>query len=212
MVFKGLAAGMALALALGSAGPSAAAEVKFYPIESFTIVYGYEGVQVGSSTLHVRDFGGKRAELKFLASSAAGYPATTRERVVTEGAIVTTVDLATKAGVRIENPMYSRMVQAIPPEGTEGVAPGTGYIRSLGGIETGETKTIAGETCTVWTVAAFGQSQCLAIDGLPLEIVSGTFGVMSTQTAVEVRRNDPGPDDAFSIEGVDLTDYTVTPR
>lgn len=213
MAFNGMAACALVLLAfLAAPGAAAAADVKFYPLETFTITYAHEGVQVGTSTLHVRDFGGKRAEVRFFASSAPGYPSVTRERVVTQGAIVTTVDLATKTGVRIENPMYARMVQAIPPEGTEGLAPGTGYIRSLGGIETGEVKTVAGETCAVWTVVPLGQAQCLSVDGLPLEIITGAVGFTSSQTAVEVRRNDPGPDDAFAVDGVAMTDYTVPPR
>lgn len=203
--------GLAAALALIAGGPAAAEDIRFYPLESFSIVYRHEGTQTGTTVLHSRNYGHLRAELRDLTLTFAGLNQVQKERAVIDGRTITTVNLQTNTATRIENPIYDQIVAGIARQGGDGLAAGLAFIRAMGGAETGETKTIAGETCNVWTIPALQQQHCIAPDGLPLEVTSKLGGIPLAQVAVEVRRGDGGPDEAFVLDGIPVQEIKLPP-
>lgn len=205
------AAAIAAAGLFGQVAAAKAADVRFYPIEAFTIVYAHQGMQSGTTTVHTRDYGRLRAEWRELTMSFAGIVQQQKERVVIDGPSVTTIDLKTNTATRIKNPMYDNILAGMERYGGDGVETGKAFMRGMGGVETGESKTIAGEVCAVWQIPQLSQTHCITEDGLALEIASAMMGMQMSQVATEVRRGDGGADEAFSLEGVTVNELALPP-
>lgn len=203
-VFSGLAALLALSAGAMAQGQNSAA---FYPMESFTIVYQSTGMMSGTSTMHVRDHGRQMAKIDDMTVSVGNMTVPQKSRTVTMNGVVVTIDDAKHTGTRLTIPNYEEMMNAYAQK--PGLEAAYDMIKAMGGAPSGATKTIAGENCDVWTIPSLGTEMCLSSDGLTLA-TSVTMGPMSmSQEATEVRRDDGGPDEAFSLDGIAITDFTM---
>ncbi|MGQ0740719.1 MAG: hypothetical protein ACT4OG_00260 [Alphaproteobacteria bacterium] len=189
------------------AAPAAAAEVQFYPLEKFTIVYKHTGSYSGTVTLHVRDFGRRYVEIKDVAIHAGGMTVPQKQRVIVNGPIVTTIDLQTNTATRITNPQYEKFANAM--RGKSGPEVGKSFIKAMGGKETSETRSIARERCTVWKMASFNQVLCVTAEGMTLSLDTESGPIKMNQIATSVKRGYGGPDAAFEVGKIPVRQITM---
>ncbi len=197
-----LVIGLAFSACGGSDVPDVAnTESRFYRVESFTLVRKLEGIHSGTVTEHVRNYGNERAEIRDVETRIAGFTQKDHTKTITRGAEITTVDLSAGTASRMDNPFYAAMVQNMKGDGLEF---GARMMRQMGGKPTGKTREIAGHECDVWEGAQMNQTMCVTEGGITLQVSSEQVNV--SDTAIEVRMGDPGPDDAYEVpEGMVVT-------
>jgi hypothetical protein len=183
------------------------ADIKFYPIEKFTIVYKHTGMLSGSVTMHLRDFGRRYVEIKDLKMSVGNTVIPQKQRVIVEQAVVTTIDLQKNTATRITNPYYDKFAAAV--RGKSGVELGRSFMKAMGGVETAESRNIASASCTVWKIASTGQSLCVTSDGLTLAMDTVMGAMKMSQIATEVKRGDGGPNEAFQLGNIPVKQVTM---
>jgi len=194
---------LATVMAACGGDSSDAADVRFYPIKSFTLVSTLEGMNKGSKTMHVTDWGRKYVTIEKTTMSMMGITRTENKRVIVEGRDITTIDEDAKTITKAVNPMYDNIAKNV--EGKGGVELGRSLMVALGHKPTGERGSFAGESCEYWSNPQFGQKLCATDDGIVLSIVTNMMGMNMSEVATEVRRGDAGPDSAY-----DLPDYPVS--
>ncbi len=175
---------------------------KLHPVKQFTIVYELSGMDTGTLTHHSKDWGYHQVQIKDASMSVMGISQVTKERLITKGREITTINLATNTGMRIDNPMYDNLAQAF--DGKDPMEVGEDFMTAMGGVKTGDTREIAGETCDVWTIAQMGAEQCVTQDGLTLAMDVNMMGMQMKQVATSVSRKNGGPKDAYEV-GEDVT-------
>lgn len=195
----------ALAASATLSGPAAAAgDERFYGQEKFTIVMEHSGRQTGTTTIHVRDFGRRRVEINETTMSIAGVKQKTSNRVVSEGARVTTIDSKTKSGTYTTNPLYDEIVARM--RGRTGAEFGKEIMTRSGGRLTGEKASFDGQACDYWEIASLGSLSCVTPWGATLHIKTNLAGIAVEQTATAVRLGDGGPDEAFAYDKSKVTE------
>ena len=88
----------------------ASSTVRLHPIEAFTVVYEFEGMQSGTSTQHNRDWGHLRAEIQDTAMTMMGTTVNTKQRIVVRDDEIITIDLKKNTATKTKNPMYAGIV------------------------------------------------------------------------------------------------------
>lgn len=177
--------------------PPDARSVKLHPVEQFTVSYKFEGEENGTSTEYWRDWGQRYVELRKTTLSVGGAKEQVNERVITDGAQVTTIDVPTRTATRRRNPMYGPLVEKLRGKKVKDLA--ELMMTAMGGKATGETATYAGEKCNFWSLPEMNSTQCVTDDGITLFIRINAPGFIETITATEVRRGDGGPDSDFVV-------------
>lgn len=186
-------------LALAASAGYAADAPRFYDKEAFTIVYQQTGkVDAGEIVEHARNWGAERVELKKTTTKIMGISQKVDQRIVYEGAKVTTIDNATGGVSSMTNPLYDQVVASM--QGKTGVVYGKELLRASGGKETGEKGTFAGESCDYWEVPSLGARSCVTPWGATLKLTSKLGGISVEKTAMEVRVGDPGPASAYQYD------------
>jgi hypothetical protein len=172
---------------------------RFYEKPAFTIVYRQTGkVDAGEIIEHTRNWGAQRVEIKKTTTKIMGITQKVDQRVVYEGAKVTTIDNATGAINSMTNPLYDQVVASM--KGRTGVTLGKELLRASGGRETGEKGNFAGESCDYWEVPSLGARSCVTSYGATLKLTSNLGGVSIEKTATEVRVGDSGPASAYQYD------------
>lgn len=164
---------------------------KFFGREAFTIVMQQTGREEGTLTLHYRDWGRRSAEIAKLTNTETGEVIDTRS--FTDGAVNVTIDNLTGKVQVFENPYYHPTADDEPSTPDDGF--GAAAMERLGGEKTGESASIAGQTCDYWN--ALGAKMCVAPWGATLHSTMGIGDTVADRKAVEVRLGDGGPDSAF---------------
>ena len=173
------------------AGPAAAesATPKLHPVEKACVTYDLGGqMQSGTLTRCHRDFAYETYEIQNVSIGFGGFSQTQTSHTITVGDTIYNVDTKAKTATKTDNPMYDSLVSALQNSSAEDM--GSAFLDAMGMTSTGTTKTVAGETCTVYSSQMMGQA-CLSSDWLMLE--QTVMGM--TQTATSVSR-DTGGDDA----------------
>lgn len=93
----------------------------------------------------MRAFGRTRAEVNETILAVAGIKQKTSNRVIYEGARVTTIDTKTSAGTSSINPLYDEVVTGM--RGRTGVEYGKEIMTRVGGRPTGDKGSFAGHAC-----------------------------------------------------------------
>lgn len=187
------------ALALAVPPGYAADTPRYYEKEAFTIVYQQTGkVDAGEIVEHARNWGAQRVEVKKTVTKVVGITQKVDQRIVYEGAKVTTIDNATGAVSTMTNPLYDQVVASM--RGKTGVVYGKELLRASGGRETGEKGTFAGQACDYWEVPSLGARSCVTPWGATLKLTSRLGGISVEKTATEVRIGDPGPASAYQYD------------
>lgn len=164
---------------------------KFFGREAFTIVMEQSGREVGTVTMHYRDWGRRSAEVIRVRNEATGRLTDTRS--FTDGAVSVTIDNVTGEVSVYENPYYEE-----PGAETVARAPdafGASAMAEMGAEKIGESASFAGEPCDYWQV--MGTRKCVSPWGPTLHSVLSMDDIAAERTAIEVRVGDGGPDSAF---------------
>jgi hypothetical protein len=186
-------------LALAVSASHAADTPRFYEKEAFTIVYQQTGkVDAGDIVEHTRNWGAQRVELKKTTTKVMGMTQKVDQRIVYEGAKVTTIDNTTGSVSTMTNPLYDQVVASM--KGKTGVVYGKELLRASGGKATGEKGSFAGESCEYWEVPSLGARSCVTPWGATLKLTSNFGGMSVEKTATEIRVGDPGPASAYQYD------------
>ncbi len=164
---------------------------KFFGREAFTIVMKQTGREVGTVTLHYRDWGRRSAEITKLTNTETGK--VTDSRSFTNGAASVTIDNLTGEVVVTENPFYHEAAAEASTSADDAFGP-TAMAR-MSAEATGESATIAGERCDYWMV--MGAKKCVSPWGPTLQSTMEIGDSVADRTAIEVRIGDGGPDSVF---------------
>ncbi|MEO0816258.1 MAG: hypothetical protein AAFX86_03020 [Pseudomonadota bacterium] len=188
---------------------------KLHPVEAACIDYEMTGQMMnGTTTRCHRDYGYEIYEIENSTIGFGGFGQSQEMHRVTIGDTIYAIDLTTNSGTETTNPMYAQMVDAIEENGSEDIS--DAFLSAMGYSATGQTKTIAGVSCTVYASQMIG-SACLTDDGLALE--QNVMGNVMTAVSVSYeagedanyRRHETatitaGPDLSNGIPGMDLGD------
>ena len=179
------------------APPPAASTAKkrFYGIESFTIVHKHEGMQTGTVTEHIRDWGNERVEIRQLEMKMGPITQKENKRVITKGETITTIDLEANTATRAKNSMYAAMTSQV--QGDNAIDFGKKMLKAMGANPTGAKASYGGESCDMWEMPQIQGKICMTGDGLTVLNESTMANIKDT--AVEVRKGDPGPPEAYEV-------------
>lgn len=180
--------------------PCSAGDAHLHPLEEFTITYAHEGMMSGESTQQCRNWCNEMVTTENLVTSMMGISQTTSQKTNIVRDKIYNQNLSTGAVTVTTNPMYQSMVNAWE-QNPDPMAFAESWLNALGYQPTGNSRTIAGETCNDYSSPQLmGSTACITDDGLTLRMEMSMGPQMSsTQTATEVNRNDPGDASAYDI-------------
>jgi hypothetical protein len=177
--------------ALAAPAPGADTSQKFFGREAFTIVMEQTGREVGTVTLHYREWGRRSAEITKLTNTETGRETDTRS--FTDGAASVTIDNLTGEVLVSENPFFHEAAAEASASAEDAFGPNA--MARMNAEATGESATIAGETCDYWML--MGAKKCVAKWGPTLQSTMDIGDTVADRKAIEVRIGDGGPDSAF---------------
>ncbi|MEM9123679.1 MAG: hypothetical protein AAGB03_10220, partial [Pseudomonadota bacterium] len=170
-------------IGIGGAAFAGGDAPKFYSVEAFSVTYEHSGAETGQTVQHSRAWGRERVEVKDTSMSMFGVNQTTDQRVIYLDDQIISIDGATGRTTKTTNPLYADIVASM--EGKSGMEAGAAWMTGLGGEKTGESKSLLGETCSVWSIPKMFATQCITDAGIPLEISVAMpgMGMTMVQTA-----------------------------
>lgn len=170
---------------------------KFHPLRAYTIIYELNGLKSGTVTEHARNYGNEQAQITDTTMTVSGITIRENKRVIIRGRDITTIDFDKKTVAQMTNPLFDSIATHL--KGKDAAELGRELMIAMGHEPTGVTETVAGENCEVWKNAQLGQEICVTSDALTLRNSVAMMGMNFSQTAKEVRRGDPGPDEAYTV-------------
>lgn len=151
-----------------------------HPVEAVCIDYEQSGqMQSGTSTRCHRDFGYEQYEISELTIGMSGFSQTQSTFTVTIGDTIYAIDTDANTATQTVNPMYQGLVDAVDQSGSDAVS--DAFLSAMGMTPTGQTNTVVGLTCNVYSSSMMGTA-CLTDDGLMLE--QSVMGTQIIATAV----------------------------
>ncbi|MCA8890870.1 MAG: hypothetical protein KDA56_03395 [Hyphomonas sp.] len=166
---------------------------KLHPVKKACVTYEMSGqMQSGTVTRCHRDYAYESYEIQNVTIGMAGFNQTQTSHTITIGNTIYAVDLASNTATKTDNPMYDGLVNALQNTSPEEM--GAAFLDAMGMTSTGQTKTVAGETCTVYSSQMMGTS-CFSSDWLMLE--QSVMGM--SQTATSVDRSSGGDDANYTL-------------
>ncbi len=151
-----------------------------HPVEAVCIDYDQSGqMQSGTSTRCHRDFGYEQYEISELTIGMSGFSQTQSTFTVTIGDTIYAIDTDANTATQTVNPMYQGLVDAVDQSGSDAVS--DAFLSAMGMTPTGQTNTVVGLTCNVYSSSMMGTA-CLTDDGLMLE--QSVMGTQIIATAV----------------------------
>ena len=180
---------------------AAADNPKLHPVESVCIEYEMAGqMQTGTMLQCHRDHGYQQFQIQSTKIDVGGFKQTNESHIITIGDTIYTIDLKTKTGTRMKNPMYENIASALEGKSPQEMA--KTFTDAMGFKPTGESKTVAGKRCATHRSASLGE-MCLSDEGLMLEMNV----VGSLTRAVSISLGDGGEDANYRLhETVPISD------
>ncbi|MEC7289769.1 MAG: hypothetical protein VXW22_06740 [Pseudomonadota bacterium] len=197
-----IAIGAAMTLPAAIANPDTP---QLHPVDAVCIDYEQSGqMQSGTSTRCHRDYGYEQYEISELTIGMAGFSQTQSTFTVTIGETIYAIDEDANTATATVNPMYQPMVDAVAQSGSNAVS--GAFLSAMGLTPTGQTQTVVGLTCNVYSSSMMG-SACLTDDGLMLEQnVMGTQVIATAVTYDEgIAENYRRHESATITQGPDLS-------
>ena len=182
---------------VSSADPSTP---KLHPVNEVCITYEMSGQMMnGTTTRCHRDHGYEMYELEDMKIGIGGFGQRQKAHRITIGDTIYALDLKTNRATKTKNPMYDQIAGALERDGAEQVS--SQFMTAMGYSPTGQTKTIAGQTCEVHS-SQFVGSACLTSDLLSLE-----QDVMGNRMTAQSVSYSPGEASNYSLpDGVSVQD------
>lgn len=196
----------ALACVLSFAGTQSWAAdgiARLYPFETATLHYKLSGMQTGSQTVYIKDWGAAQAQYVDSSISMMGYSRPFKMVTVSDPDWVYTADLTSSRGVRIANPL--RPVYASGETDTSAV--GDKMLSAMGGTKSG-TDMYEGQACTVWEMAAVATKMCFRADNVLVYTRTEMMGQIMEITLVSVDV-DKVDDSKFTPPDIPYSDGTA---
>lgn len=189
---------------------SGAAEQKLHPLETYTVKYKIEGNAKGEKTQYSKDWGRTLCWKEVSEATMPGVGTVKKnEQIVTtikDGEQwIYTVNLGDNTGTKIKNPMFSEiyasMVGKDPKEFSEK------FMTDMGGKIVGE-KVVNGEKCKLWEIGG-GAKACVTDDLITVESSVDMAGISVKETAIEVKRNSPEPDNICDLGSAKIVETDI---
>ena len=176
-----------------------------HPVNEVCIIYEMSGQMMnGTTTRCHRDHGYEMYELEDLQIGFGGFGQSQKAHRITIGDTIYAIDLKTNRATKTKNPMYDHIAGALERDGAGQIS--DQFMTAMGYTPTGQTKTIAGQTCEVHT-SQFVGSACLTNDLLSLE-----QDVMGNKMTAQSVSYGPGDASKYSLpagmtvhDGADLS-------
>ena len=186
---------------LATSSISSAEDVRLHPLETFSVKYSHEGMMSGESKQQCRNWCNEMVNTINQTMSMMGITQNTNQKTITIRDKIYNIDLDKGTVTEATNPMYDTMVQASQNNGADPMAFAQQWMDALGYQATGNSRTILGESCQDYTSPQLmGSTVCMTEDGLTLRMAMDMGQRMSSvQTAIEIKRNDPGEDVDYEI-------------
>ena len=186
-----LASACALAITLPAAADSSTP--KLHPVEKACVSYTLTGqMQSGTVTRCHRDFGYEAYEIQNVQIGMGGFTQNQNTHVITIGNTIYSIDLSSNTATKTTNPMYDGLVNALQNTSSEDM--GQAFLSAMGMTPTGQTKTVAGETCNVYSSQMMGAA-CFTRDWLLAEQDVMGMG----QVAVNIDRSSGGEASNYTL-------------
>lgn len=176
-----------------------AEDAHLHPLEAFSIKYSHHGMMSGESTQQCRNWCNEMVTSENLVTSMMGITQNTNQKTIIVKDKIYNQNLDTGTVTVTENPMYQAMVSAWE-EDPDPMAFAQRWLDTLGYKATGSTQSILGESCKDYTSQQLlGSTVCITGDGIMLHLEMSMTGQNMEQTAVEVKRDDPGNEEGYNI-------------
>lgn len=174
---------------------------QLHPLDKACVTYEMTGQMMsGGTTRCHRDYGYEQYEIQETTVGFAGVTQTQRQHVIIIGETIYSINLDTNSGTKTQNPMYASVTAALQNSSPDQMS--QQFFDAMGLTPNGETKTIAGASCAVYTSAMMG-TVCMTDNGLMLE--QDFMG--SGQIATSVNVGDGGDDENYTLyQTVPITD------
>ena len=164
-----------------------------HPVEKACLTYQMGGqMQSGTLTRCHQDFAYEAYEIQDISIGFGGFTQKQTTHSITIGDTIYAIDVKAKTATKTRNPMYETLVSALQNSSAGDIQ--ASFLNAMGMTSTGTTKSIAGETCTVYSSQMMGQA-CFTPDGLMLE--QSVMG--STQTATSIDRTTGGDEANYTL-------------
>ena len=200
---KSIVCASASMVALAVAAPAAAADAtpRLHPTKAACVEYQLSGQMQNGTTIRChRDYAYEQYEIQNTTVGFGGMTQTQNQHTITIGEWIYAIDLTTNTGTKTQNPLYANLVSALDNTSPEDMA--DAFMSAMGMTATSETKTVAGETCTVYSSQMMG-TVCMTGGGLMLE--QSFMG--NSQVATSVSIGNGGDDANYKLhENVPITD------
>lgn len=193
-------------------GDTALGQQKFHELESYSVKYMLEGGTEGIKNHYSRNWGNTICMIEVSETEMPGGSLIKKnEKVITRvqdgEQWIYTINLDTNTGTRMKNPVYKSLVEQM--EGNSPREFSEQFIKQMGGKVVGED-TVLGEKCTEWDIMGVSRV-CVTEDLITLKTSAKMSGVSLSETAIEVKRNEPGPAEACEIGDAKITDLGEIP-
>jgi len=184
-----------------SASSQPATETSGYPkrylVESGIVEYEMAGMQKGTETVYFDRWGWREAKHTNSELSIAGISRKENKLAIMEGEWIYNIDLTSRTGTKIKNPMLQQFIEAA--KGRSLTEVGEEMMRNMGGEKSG-TDTVAGQPCDVWVVKQIGSKSCVW-NGVTLRTEVTMGGMQMTSNATRFQANAAVPADKIAIPG-----------
>lgn len=168
---------------------------KRYLVESGIVEYEMSGMQKGTETVYFDRWGWREAKYTNSELSIAGISRKENKLTIMEGEWIYNIDLASRTGSKIKNPMLQQFIEAA--KGRSLTEVGEEMMRRMGGEKSG-SDTVAGQPCDVWVVKQMGSRSCVW-NGVTLRTEVTMGGMQMTSGATRFQANAAIPADKFAI-------------
>lgn len=156
---------------------------KRYAVKSAIIEYALSGVQTGTETVYIDDWGRREARYTQSDMNMMGQTMKANRLTLIDGEWIYAIDLDKKSGTKIKNPMLE--MAATAHQDGDLTQMGIEMMTKMGGVKTG-TEEVAGKPCDVWEIKAMSTKSWIW-NSIPLktEASMGEMSMASTATKVE---------------------------
>jgi len=134
---------------------------KLFPFEKATLVYALSGLQTGTQTTYIKDWGAVQAQNIDSIVSMMGFERPFKSKIITTPEWVYSIDTVTDTGMRMANPLGG----LISSGETDPEVIVQRMMASLGGTKVGEDSQ-GGQDCTIWEIRAASTRMCLRDDNV----------------------------------------------
>lgn len=176
---------------------------RLYPFETATLHYKLSGMQTGSQTVYIRDWGAMQAQYVDSSISMMGYSRPFKMVTVSDPDWVYTADLTSSRGARIANPL--RPVYASGERDVRAV--GDKMLTAMGGTKSG-TDMFEGQACTIWEMASVSTKMCFRADNVLVYTRTEMMGQVMEITLVDVKEGEVD-DSKFTPPDIPYSDGTA---